>query len=164
MKTVAITGHRPEKITDKNRTMTEIAQALTDVIMPAHLIQGMAAGVDLWSAQVAYKIGIPYTCARPWITHSARKADDDDYQRALDHATEIVAVSQYEFYPGPFVYQKRNVWMVDHADVVLAVWDGTPGGTANCAKYALDQGKPVYRINPATWERGWIEDKCEADK
>lgn len=30
--------------------------------------------------------------------------------------------------------QKRNEYMVDLADKVVAVWDGSKGGTDNCEK------------------------------
>lgn len=158
MKTVAITGHRPEKIPDPERIKKEIAQALTDVIMPGQLIQGMAAGVDIWSAQVAYKLGIPYVAAQPWHGHTARKADVADYEKALKNASDIHIVTHYDYYPGAFAYQRRNEWMVDNADCVLAVWDGSGGGTANCVRYAQRKPVPVYRIHPVTYEKGWLED------
>lgn len=44
----------------------------------------------------------------------------------------------------------RNRFMVDHADGILAVWDGSKGGTGNCVSYALKKGKPVTVIDPAT--------------
>lgn len=34
------------------------------------------------------------------------------------------------------VMQKRNEYMVDHSDIVLAVWNGKKSGTENCIKYA----------------------------
>jgi uncharacterized phage-like protein YoqJ len=80
------------------------------------------------------------------------------YGQALAHAEKVVDVTDYDNYPGAWVYQKRNEWMVDHAQMVIAVWDGSSGGTANCVKYALKQGKRVWQINPATHEVGWIED------
>ena len=44
--------------------------------------------------------------------------------------------------------QKRNEYMVDLADRVIAVWDGSKGGTANCVKYAEKVGKEIIRIEP----------------
>lgn len=48
------------------------------------------------------------------------------------------------------LFQQRNQWMVDRADAVLAVWDGSPGGTANCVNYARKVGKPITIIDPRT--------------
>jgi uncharacterized phage-like protein YoqJ len=44
--------------------------------------------------------------------------------------------------------QDRNKWMVDHCDALVAIWNGTSGGTANCVKYALSVNKPIVMINP----------------
>ncbi|PAD70641.1 hypothetical protein CHH83_02225 [Bacillus sp. 7586-K] len=44
--------------------------------------------------------------------------------------------------------QKRNEWMVDNSDYVIAVWDGTKGGTGNCVKYAQKQNKYITTIKP----------------
>ena len=44
--------------------------------------------------------------------------------------------------------QKRNEYMVDLADVVIAVWDGSNSGTGNCIKYAQKCGKEIIQITP----------------
>lgn len=44
--------------------------------------------------------------------------------------------------------QMRNQWMVDHCDALVAIWDGSSGGTENCVNYAKDQGVPMVRIDP----------------
>ena len=46
--------------------------------------------------------------------------------------------------------KKRNQYMVDCADVVLAVWNGEPSGTGQTVWYAKEKGKLVWRIDPAT--------------
>lgn len=46
------------------------------------------------------------------------------------------------------VMQKRNEYMVDHSDIVLAVWNGKKSGTKNCIKYAEKMGKKVEYIEP----------------
>lgn len=38
--------------------------------------------------------------------------------------------------------------MVDNSDAVIAVWDGTAGGTKNCFDYATKIGKKIIRIDP----------------
>ena len=40
--------------------------------------------------------------------------------------------------------------MVDHADFVLAVWDGSPSGTGMTTTYARSSGKTVWTIDPNT--------------
>lgn len=44
--------------------------------------------------------------------------------------------------------QKRNEWMVDRIDELLAIYNGTPGGTKNCIDYAKKLGKPITIICP----------------
>ena len=44
--------------------------------------------------------------------------------------------------------QTRNEWMVDKADVVIACFDGTNGGTANCVNYAREKNKELIIIDP----------------
>ena len=39
--------------------------------------------------------------------------------------------------------------MVDHSDCVIAVWDGSRGGTGNCVEYARKQEKHILYITPA---------------
>jgi hypothetical protein len=33
--------------------------------------------------------------------------------------------------------------MVEHADIIMALWNGTPGGTSNCLLYARQCKKPI---------------------
>lgn len=49
---------------------------------------------------------------------------------------------------NPYKLQIRNEYMVDNADVVIAVWDGSKGGTCNCVNYAKKIGKNIIQINP----------------
>ena len=42
--------------------------------------------------------------------------------------------------------------MVDHAEIVLAVWNGSPSGTGQTVWYARETGKPVWIIRPDTLE------------
>lgn len=148
---ICITGHRPEKLDDiewVESSLREVMQKLE----PAHLIQGMAAGVDILSAEVAHELGITYTAAKPWAGHSARGADRERYAKVIADAEHIVDVNPSREYIGPHLYQKRNEWMVDHATVIVAVWDGTAGGTKNCVLYAKKKELPLVRINPKTRE------------
>lgn len=152
---VSITGHRPEKIKNSELVKTKLAEAYEDLGV-FRVIQGMAAGVDLWSAYAAFMAEIPYVCAIPWKGHAPRKIDRVAYELALKNADEIHYVNDSDKYPGPWVYQERNIWMVDRADTVIAVWDGIEkGGTWNCVEYAFKKGVPIYRINPDSGEAGY---------
>ena len=46
---------------------------------------------------------------------------------------------------------KRNCYMVDHADFIIAVWDGRPSGTGETVTYARGRnGKSIIVIDPVT--------------
>jgi uncharacterized phage-like protein YoqJ len=152
----AVSGHRPEKITNWQFVEHQLYLAYEDLGVTT-VIQGCAAGVDLTAAKIAYRNNIPFWCARPWAGHKPRVADQTNYEKALRFAEKVVDVDPSENYPGAWVYQKRNEWMVDHAELLIAVWDGTSGGTANCVKYARKDGVEIWRINPATHEMGWYD-------
>ena len=152
----SITGHRPEKIPDMHRVVRYLHDAYHHLGV-TKVIQGMAAGVDLESAKTAYLDEIPFWAVRPWAGHTPRRGDEGMYQQALKYAERVVDVNPSLTYPGPYVYHDRNHWMVDHAQQTIAVWDGKPdGGTYQCVKYALEKGVRVYRIDPVTFEEGWL--------
>ena len=43
-------------------------------------------------------------------------------------------------------YQKRNIWMVDHSSLVIAVFNGTASGTKNTVDYALQKNLKVINV------------------
>ena len=47
-------------------------------------------------------------------------------------------------------YAKAGQYVVDHCDVLIAVWDGMPsrgrGGTAEIVQYAREQRRPIIRV------------------
>ena len=49
-------------------------------------------------------------------------------------------------------YEQVGRYVVDHSDVLIAVWDGRPscnrGGTAEIVRYALSKNRPILRL----WE------------
>ena len=50
----------------------------------------------------------------------------------------------------PDCMDKRNRYMVDHADYILAVWNGCPSGTGNTVRYAHQKSKTIIVINPVS--------------
>lgn len=146
---VAITGHRPERIPDMKAMEEALSEAYLELEV-TKVIQGMAAGIDLLAARTAFRLDIPFISARPWAGHTPRVADQISYENAIVYAEEVVNVHPSIKYPGAWVYQKRNEWMVDRAELVIAVWDGQPkGGTYNCVKYAHDVKElPILMIDP----------------
>jgi len=150
---VAFTGHRPNKIggyDDNNPKRRAIKKAINGILIrlsPTFVITGGALGIDIDAAREAYKLGIPYSVVAPCRNHSskwnqhAQKRYDIMCKLAYKHIINDVKYS-------PYAMQERNKQMVDECDVLVAVLDGTSGGTANCVEYATKIGKEVIRINP----------------
>lgn len=156
---IAVTGHRPKKLFgyDLNNpryvAIKNIMKGYLIGIGCADAYTGMALGIDQLFAIAVLQLKnegwpIKLHCAIPCANHSSKwpKESQDLYQRILDKADEIVMVSTEPY--SPWLMQKRNEYMVDNADGVLAFFDGTPGGTKNCIDYAHKVGKEVTIINP----------------
>lgn len=143
---IAGTGHRVEDCEDEVTVRTKIREALR-ALQPDVVITGMAAGYDLWLGAEARDLGIEIWCAKPWATHGPRKEDEELYHSLISTASLVHNVDSAKTYPGPWVYHKRNEWMVDHCDLLLAYWSGKEkGGTYACVKYAEKVGREMENI------------------
>ena len=154
-----LSGHRPSKLGgyDDNDPLNRwvIGQLRSEILSVVDLVQGqvlgitgMALGVDTWGAEIFKDLEIPYICALPFKGQQSKwpRASQDRWAQALDHAEGIIIVSEGGY--SGFKMQKRNEWMVDNGDEGIVVWDGTPGGTANCVNYARRNHKNYRQINP----------------
>lgn len=151
---VALTGHRPEKLggyTIPNPTYSRVCkriEAKLQELKPEKIISGMALGVDQWAVNIALNLNIPFVAAIPFVGQERNWPERSQiiYQKLLEKALEKVIVSQGGY--AGFKMQIRNKWMVDHCDLLMAVWDGTLGGTANCINYAKSIGREILFIDP----------------
>lgn len=64
----------------------------------------------------------------------------------LFKAADIVTVTSHEFTKSCLF--RRNHYLVDNADLLLAAYDGQPGGTAMTCAYARQTGIPIQTIMP----------------
>lgn len=126
-------------------------------------ISGMSAGVDLWAAaevlvlreihpDVELIAAVPFEGQENhWSIPLQR-----EYRRILDAAQQVVvlfsAVAAEE--NAAECYRKRNHWMVDRADTVLAVCEidvaDSRTGTAATVRYARRLQKRILYIDPVT--------------
>lgn len=151
-----ISGHRPERISHPAEVKLAVSESLKNLNVSV-FYQGMAAGVDLWSAKEAWKLGIPYVAVRPWAGHKPRVADELEYSKVMKHAAKVIDVSGFRDYTGPWLYMNRNRHIVDKVDTLIAVWDGEKtGGTYECIKYAWFKAVPVLRIDVTGKVVGYI--------
>lgn len=151
---IAVTGHRPHKLggyspsNPLKKRIKEVMAKIIDLLKPEEVISGMALGVDQWWAEVALESGVPVYAAVPFVGQESRWPDSskEHYRVLMQAATRVKVVCEGGYSAAKM--QKRNEWMVDHADVILAIWDGSKGGTGNCVAYAQKQKKPLLIWNP----------------
>jgi uncharacterized phage-like protein YoqJ len=150
---LAVTGHRPDKLGGwkiPNPTFEEIYKRLDKKLMelrPTKVITGMALGVDQWVAAICAENDIPFIAAVPFPGQEQvwPPTSQDIYHQLLSRAEEIHVVSPPPYEPKKMMI--RNAWMVTRCDALLAVWNGTQGGTARCIEVAQNRGKKVIFLD-----------------
>ena len=84
------------------------------------------------------------------ITGGAKGIDTVAFQTAeTSGIRNIQFLPDRKRYPGKMIFrafQERNQKIVDHCDILLAVWDGKSHGTGNTLAYARKVDKPAYVI------------------
>ncbi len=150
MKIIAGTGHRPNKLNGfskaAERKVYDLALSAlqgNDVIV----ISGLALGFDTQLALAALDLGLELWGYIPCLRQDAMwdSANCARYQRIVDRCAKTVYAYQ-GLYPGAWCMDRRNRMMVDDADMVLALYNGSAGGTGNCVAYAEEVGKPVMNL------------------
>ncbi len=157
---IAITGHRPNSLYGYNLNHPAygpIKAAIKEKLVGlgcTELYTGMALGVDQLAALAVLELkdeghDIRLHAAVPCRGHSSKwpQASRDLYDAILSKCDEVTLVTDAPY--SPQLMQVRNVYMVNQADQVVAVYEnGKAGGTKNCVDYALKRGKKVWCIPP----------------
>ncbi len=154
---LAITGHRPHKLNNEydlyGPVSTFLKEELTKILRalkPEEILTGMALGVDQLFALIAINEGIKVHASIPCANHESRwpRKSRELYHKILkDDLVQVYMVDDGPY--APWKMQKRNQYMVDKCDKLIAVWDGSSGGTANCIKYAQEVGRDILFIDPS---------------
>lgn len=150
---LAATGHRPEKLGGYGESVAArlrrgATRYLKTQIGVEQVISGMALGWDTAWALAATDLGIPFIAAIPFAGQECRwpTESQERYWALLKKSARVVIVNDGGYHPAKM--QSRNCWMVEHSDKLVALWDGSSGGTANCVKWAETIGKPVENLWP----------------
>ena len=150
MTTLCATGHRPNKLGGYTKGATynlrKLAWEHLKQTKPDKIISGMALGWDMAWAEAGLALGIPVVAALPFESQSKAWPVDSQLRHSniLKKCQEIVVVCEGSY--KPYYMQVRNVWMVDNSDSIVAVWDGTSGGTQNCIQYGEKVGKSICNL------------------
>ena len=137
-KTCCVTGHRdipPERVEEVGRQLREqVEQAVRDGY--THFISGFAAGADLMFAAIVagLKGRFPITLEAA-IPYPGRMRTPDQTFQALIRCCDVVRIHSDTYEKS--CYMRRNRYMVDQSQRVIAVYDGrSQGGTAATLRYA----------------------------
>ncbi len=119
----------------------------------SYFISGMAQGADMLFAEIVLELKKTYPhvrleCALPFLGQDSgwpgeTKARYEDIISRCDKVTVIC--DSY----SKSCFLKRNKYMVNSCDKVIAVYDGKKGGTKFTIDYARKKGKRVIVIDPS---------------
>ena len=161
-KTCAFTGYRPSKMpwgydeTDARcvEFRFRLREALEYLIGQGYtdFLSGGALGFDQMAAEIVLSLREKY----PWVRlimvipfdGQADKWSREQRGRWLEiiEASDRVIHISHAYDKG--VFFRRNHYLVENANLLLAAYDGQPGGTAGTVAYAKRHGVRVVRIAP----------------
>lgn len=148
---LAGTGHRPDKISGgysevARVRLVDFAEIILRETKPDRVVSGMALGWDQALVEAALRLNIPFVAALPfggqeltWPT-----ASQERYRELLKKAVTIKLVCEGGY--ASWKYQLRNEYLVTSCHLLVALWDGSDGGTANCVKYAKKCGRTMLPL------------------
>lgn len=166
----AVTGHRPSRFKFKysedyslckkiKRAMFEQFKRLYDEQGVRRYYVGGALGVDMWAGELILRLkeqpgygDIELVVVLPFEGHDAKW--DERSKRWMDFllrmCSDCVIVGKEDCRES---YIKRNCYMVDHADFLVAVYDNERSlrsGTMQTVRYAEKGKLAIMLINPDT--------------
>ena len=117
-----------------------------------HYICGMALGCDMYFCESVIKFrqktaDISIEAAIPCEEQASgwNEANRNRYYKLVSQCDIETMVSRKH---TKDCYYKRNRYMVDNSSVLIAVFDGTLGGTMHTLNYAGKKGLEIIEIKP----------------
>lgn len=160
MKTCAFTGNRPDKLPwgyDENdarcrRVKREIYLAAKQAVNDGYnrFICGMAQGGDTYFAEAVLALKAEYDvtleCAVPYRRQSLSWSDaaKKRYERILALADKVTV---FEEHYTPWCYHRRNRYMVDSAQRLIALSRAQSGGTKYTIEYAVAKNIEIIYVD-----------------
>ena len=158
--TCCFSGHRPMKLpwgmreTDERCVTAKkwIAQQLEELydIGYRHFISGMAIGCDTYFAEEVLLLrerheDVKLEAAIPCADQASRwnSKQKEKYAQLLE-ACDSVKIFQEHYTKDCML--RRNTYMVDRSSMLVACFDGRPGGTMRTLLYAKREGLAVRML------------------
>lgn len=157
-KVCCFTGLRASKLPTEEREKTIIYSRLATAIKNAIVkdyrvfINGGCNGVDIIASEILLDMrtsfseyGITLVTVVPFKSQAEKWTEEwkARYRSLLDKSDVVVTLSDDYFSD---CYKQRNLFMVVHSDLCIAVSDGRPGGTTQTINMAKRSGVSVYCI------------------
>ena len=162
--TCCFTGHRPQRLpwgdNEADLRCQAVKARLTRAVAEAydrgyrHFLCGMAQGCDLYFCEAVLALRERYPevtveAAIPCPTQADAwpEAERDRYRELVARCDMETMVS--DTYSSTCM-QRRDRYMVDHAMLLIAAFDGTAGGTRYTVEYALRRGIEIVDVSIPT--------------
>lgn len=164
IKSCSFTGHRPKSFSfgfdENSKEFLELRNRIRNTIVQVCnegcrvFYCGMAEGVDLWCAELVLELRDQYDPPleiRPVIPFLAQPASMSKINQ--ERYRNIMNLSEKKYLVSSLFtkncYQKRNHYLVDSADVLIAVYDPSNdrSGTAQTVRYAKRKEKKIFLIS-----------------
>ena len=169
LKTCCFTGHRPKELPWKGDYKDpRCKEFATTTLLPViqkyydngyrNYIVGAAVGFDMVALIALIKFRkehkIKITIAIPCNNHTAKWSQENRelFAKLSKLADKIIHTSKFDYYDG--CMQRRNEYMVNNSNAVIAYYNGSEGGTANTIKYAKSKNKKITVISVTTKKGG----------
>jgi hypothetical protein len=172
---VGVIGHRPNRLPDsaREKVTAEISKVLDTLARETHsafgrhaevlapeppllsLVNALAEGADRTAAEAALATGIMLDVVLPFPAESY----EDDFKTPESQAAfrELLGRARSVLtLPGsredsPRAYEAGGLTILNHSDILLAVWDGGPsagrGGTTSMLLAAVRAGIPIIHVD-----------------
>ena len=160
-KTVCFSGHRPEKLPGGGNDRSQVVRVLKSILYKSIIdsvnegcncfITGLARGVDLWAGEIVLELkaqgeDIKLIAVSPYKDHGKNFRNEEKFifGNIMLKADETVYISD-EYTKN--CMQKRNEYMVDNSQRLIAVVSDYRSGTGATIRYAQRQGVETRIIN-----------------
>ena len=147
------TGHRPDKMDIGEKEVKPLLEkAIDNAIAEGYVtfITGMAMGTDIWAAEIVLErknrnkdIHLIGALPHPGFESRRSLTEKMRFNKIIKNVDFIKEINDH-YFTG--CYQVRNEWMVNHSNLVIAVFNGQKSGTKNTVDYAKRKGVEVVNV------------------
>ena len=158
MTIIGVTGHTNLTAASLELVHTELLELLRPRAANLVGMTCLARGADQVFADAVLALGgelhvvVPARNYFSGITNIVDRRRCDDYLARTSRTVDL----DHE-HAGPAAYLAASEYLIDHCELLVAVWDGSPGtgagGTADAVEYARERERTLLRVWPEGTER-----------